>query len=170
MYFQHYIDYISLRAFLKDNRSTLNTSSELDKFFHGLTYATEIFRVSCEERMSVDPAVQRKFTQGAIVTTLTQYLNDLRLLNDSSSSSQSKHDDSDSDSDYHVPRRCASSRFSGLRDSARTTSLSCSNPLSSNKKKKKKTTTRRAHVMKIDVNDPLASLFIPEGLQQEEIF
>ena len=79
MYFQHYIDYIGLRAFL--DWLTLNMSSKLDKFFHGLTHATEIFYVSREERMSVDPAVQRKFTQGAIVTTLTQYLSELNLLN-----------------------------------------------------------------------------------------
>ena len=103
MYFQHYIDYIGLQAFLENNRSTLNESSELDNFFHGLIHATGIFRVSREERMSVDPAVQRRFTQGAIVTTLTQYLNNLHLSNGSSSSSQSKHNDSDSDSDSDIP-------------------------------------------------------------------
>ena len=157
---------------MEDNQSTLNKSSELDKFFHGLTHATEIFRVSREERMSVDPAVQRKFTQGAIVTTLTQYLHDLRLSNGSSSSSQSKHNDSDSDSDSDsdIPRRRTTSSFSGLRDSARTVSLSRSNPLSSNKRTRKKTNLRRAQVMAIDVNDPFASLVIPDKLQQEEIF
>ena len=63
VYYQYYTDYISLRCFLENNRSTLNNSSELDKFISGLTHSKEIFRISREERNSNDPTMKRKFTQ-----------------------------------------------------------------------------------------------------------
>ena len=169
MYYQHYVDFISLQCFLEDNRSTLNLSSELDKFISGLTHSKEIFRISCEERNSNDPTMQRKFMQGAIVSTLTQYLTELKLMNGTSSSSHSQYDDSDSESDADIPRRSTPSRLFGLRDSARTTSLSHSAP-SSSRKKKKKTPTRRTNVFQVDVNNPLASLIVPNELQQHEVF
>ena len=62
---------MGLGSFLEENRSTLNSPSELDKFFQGLSHSQEIFRISREDRLSNDPSIQRKFTQGAIVTTLT---------------------------------------------------------------------------------------------------
>ena len=166
MYYQHYIDYIHLRCFLENNRSTLNISSELDKFISGLTHSKEIFHISREERNSNDPTMQRKFTQGAIVSTIALYLIESKLIDGKPSTSHSQYDDSDSDADFQ--RRSTPSRFSGLRDSARTTSLSRSAP-SPSKKKKKKTTTRRTNVFQVDINNPLASLIVPDGLQQHEV-
>ena len=141
-YFQHYLDFISIRAFLEENRHSLDTHSELDKFLTGLTHHERIFLISCEERLSNDPNIKRKFTQGAIVNTINQYLSELYLLNGPKYSSHSKYNDSNSDSDSDVPSRPPVSQFSGLRDSSRTTSLTQSSP-SSSKKKKKKAPTRR---------------------------
>ena len=78
-----------------------------------------------------------------------------------------KYDDSNSDSDSDVLSCHPASRFSGLRDSSRTTSLTRSSP--SSFKKKKKAPTRRVNQMKVDIHDPLASLVIPDGLEQQEI-
>ena len=52
------------------------TSFNKDCFIH-----KNFFRISREERLSNDPGIQRKFTQGAIVTTFTQYLSELSLSN-----------------------------------------------------------------------------------------
>ena len=55
--------------------------SEMDKFLSGLIHSAKIFVISREEHLSNDPNVKQKFTQGAIVTTVTQYLAELELAN-----------------------------------------------------------------------------------------
>ena len=57
-YFQHYKDFIDLRAFLEGNRRCLDDQTELDKFIAGLTHSGKIFLISREERISNDPVVQ----------------------------------------------------------------------------------------------------------------
>ena len=166
-YYQHYIDFIHIQGFLEANRDTLNLPSELDKFISGLSYSAKISIISREERLSTDPNIKQKFTQGSIVTTVTQYLAELELPNGAPYSSRSQYDDSDSDS--VLPRRPAPSQFSGLKDSARTMSLTRSTPSSSKKKKKKKKTTRRVHRIQVDINDPFASLVVPDDLENQEI-
>ena len=123
MHFQHYIDFIGFRGFLEENRSTLNMPSELDKFISGLTNSELIFQICREECLSGDPSIQRKFIQGALVTTLAQYLSELNLLNGAPYSCRSRYENSDIDSDSNLPRRPALSRFSSLHDSAQTTSF-----------------------------------------------
>ena len=56
-----------------------------------------------------------------------------------------------------------------LAESAQTTSLTRSTPSPSKKKKKKKPFTRRANQIQVDVNNPLASLVIPDGLENHQI-
>ena len=172
-YFQHYHDFISTRAFLEGNRHTLDAPSELDKFLSRLAHHEKIFLISREERLSNDPNIKRKFTQGAIVNTINQYLSELHLPNGSKYSSHSKYDDSDSNSDSNVPSRPPASRFSGFRGFSRTTSLtwlsSSSSKKKKKKKKKKKPPTRRVNQIQVDIHDPLASLVIPDGLEQQEI-
>ena len=164
-YYLRYIDFLELCAFLEEIRSTLNSSSELAKFIHGMCHSQEIFHISCEERLSQDPSIQRKFTQGALVTSLTHYLSELKLSNGKPYSSHSRYDDSDSDSDSDS----APSQFSNLQDSARTKFLSRSAPTSSKKKKKKKKPPPTRRVMRVDVSDPIASLVVPHGLKKHEI-
>ena len=169
-YYQHYNDFVNTRAFLEENRYSLDTSSELDKFLLGLTHSAKIFLIAYEERLFNDPNTKRKFTQGAIVNTVTQYLSELHLDNGSVYSFSSRYDDSnsDSDSDSDLHSRPPLSRFSGLKCSARTSSLTRFAP-SSSKKKKKKTPTRHVNRIQFDVHDPLASLVILDGLENHQI-
>ena len=50
-YYLHYIDFMGLQGFLEENRSTLNSPSELDKFFQGCLIHRK-FIVSLEENVS----------------------------------------------------------------------------------------------------------------------
>ena len=133
-----------------------------------LTHSAKIFLIACEERLSNDPNIKQKFTLGAIVNTITQYLSELHLDNGPKYPSRSRYDDSASDSDSDTPSRPPPSRFSGLRGSARISSLTWSFP-SSSKKKKKKTTPRHVNWIQVDIHDPLASLVVPDGLEQQQI-
>ena len=162
-YYLHYLDYLELRAYVEEIRSDLNKSSELDKFIAGTSHSDAIFRISRKERNSKDPHVMQKFGQGAVVTTLTHYLEELNLPNGHASSSASRYVASDSDSDDSAP-----SQFSRLRGSPRTKSLSRSTPTLSKKKKKKSPPTRRVMGLEIDFNDPCASIIVPDGLEPHE--
>ena len=137
-------------------------------FFGGLTHSAKIFLIACEERLSNNPNIKRKFTQGAIVNTVTQYLSELHFDNGSAYSSRSWCDNFDSDSDSDISSRPPLSRFFGLKGSARTLSLTWSAPSSSSKKKKM--TTRRVNWIQVDVHDSLVSLVIPDGLENHQIF
>ena len=72
-YFQHYLDFIHLRAFLEENNRNLNEETELDKFFASLIHSQRIFIIFQEERISNNSMVQQKFTQGAIVNIINLY-------------------------------------------------------------------------------------------------
>ena len=122
-YSQYYNNFVNTRAFLEENQNSLDTSSELDKFLSGLTHSTKSFLISREERLSNDPNIKRKFTQGVGVNTINECLSELHLDNGPKYSSRSQYDDSVSDSDSNAPSRPLSSRFSGLRGSARILSL-----------------------------------------------
>ena len=113
-YYEHYNDFINTRAFLEENRRSLDTPSELDKFLSGLTHHERIFLISREERLSNDPNIKRKITQGAIVNTINQYVSELHLPNGPKFSSRSKYDDSNSDSDSDSLSRPPVSQFSVL--------------------------------------------------------
>jgi len=164
MYYLRYLDYLGVRAFLEESRSNLNNSGELDKFIEGLCHSKALFRISREDRHSTDPHMVLKFKQGAVVTTLTHYLNELDLSNGPASSSASQYDD-DSDSDNDS----APSQFSRLRGSPRTKSLSRSAPTLSKQKKKKSPPTRNVMRLEIDFNDPCASIIVPADLEPEAI-
>ena len=82
-YSQHYNNFVNTRAFLEENRNSLDTSSELNNFLSGLTHSVKIFLIPCEERLSNDPNIKQKFTQGAILNTVTQYLSEFHLDNGS---------------------------------------------------------------------------------------
>ena len=71
-----------------------------------------IFLISSEERHSNDPLIKRKFTQGEIVDTLSQYISGMNLNNGLSYSSSAHYDESDSDSDSDLPAGPSLSRFS----------------------------------------------------------
>ena len=87
MYYLRYLDYLEVRAFLEETRFNLNKSAELDKFIAGLRHSKALFHISRDERHSKDPHTVLKFQQGAVVTTLTHYLNELDLSNGPASSS-----------------------------------------------------------------------------------
>ena len=82
-----------------ENQNNLKHESELDKLFDGLTDSQKIFIISQEERVSNNPLVKQKFTQGTIVNNLTLYLDELNLHDGPTQCSTSRYDDSDSDSD-----------------------------------------------------------------------
>ena len=90
----------------------------------------------------------------------------INLDNDPSYSSSARYDDSDSHSDYDLPTTPSTSRFSQLKGSARTSSLQCSG--TSSKKKKKK--VKHANRVQVDLDNPLSSLVIPDGLKNHQIF
>ena len=94
----------------------------------------------------------------------------MHLANDPKISSHSWYDDSDSDSDSDAHSQPPASRFFGLRVFARTSSLTWSFLSSSKKKKqKKKPSTRRVNQTQVDTHDPLASIVIPDDLEQQQI-
>ena len=102
-YYQHYNNFVNTRAFLEENCNSLDTSSELDKFLLGLTHSAKIFLIAREERLSNNLNIKRKFTQGAIVSTLNQYLSELHLDVGPKYSFCSRYDNSASDSDSDAP-------------------------------------------------------------------
>ena len=97
---------------MEKNQNNLDNLSELDKFLSGLTHSTKIFLISQEERLLNDPLIKQKFTQGAIVNTLSQYLDEMNLNDGFAYLSSTRYDDSDSDSDSDLPTRPFLSRFS----------------------------------------------------------
>ena len=120
------------------------------------------------KNLSNNSNIKQKFTQGAIINIITQYLSELHLNNGPKYSSHSLYDDSASDSDSDAPSRPPSSCFSSLRGSARTLSLTQFSP-SSFKKKKKKRTTRCVNWIQVDMHDSLTSFVVPDGLKQQQI-
>ena len=77
--FQHYMKFNYLRTFLEGNQRCLDNSTELDNFIAGLIHSGKVSIVSQEERISNDPMLQQKFTQGAIVSVILLYMDELRL-------------------------------------------------------------------------------------------
>ena len=80
-YFNKYIDFLVLHAFIEDNPYNLDVPGEIDKFLAGLTHCAALRSDCRNDRMSTDPDRVRKYTQGQIVTTLTTLLQSHRLPN-----------------------------------------------------------------------------------------
>ena len=62
----------------------------------------------------------KKFTQGAIVNTLSQYLDEMNVSDGLPYSSYVRYDDSKSDPDSNILTRLSLSCFAGLKGFART--------------------------------------------------
>jgi hypothetical protein len=69
-YFSKYQDWLVQRAYLESNPNTLNVESEMDNFIKGLLYHQQYFRLTRDDQNSREPAIQAKYRQGQIVTTL----------------------------------------------------------------------------------------------------
>ena len=71
-YFHAYLDHLEMKAYIDNISHTLNHKGELDRFIAGTTHHVEFTRLSREERLSSDPVMLRRYTQGQIVTTLNR--------------------------------------------------------------------------------------------------
>ena len=80
-YFYRYMDYLQLRALLKNITDDLNHKGELDDFIQGTIYADQFMRLTREDRKSKDPLVLQNFSQSMILNTLNKLLKDDILLN-----------------------------------------------------------------------------------------
>jgi len=69
-YFYRYIDYLQLRAYLKNVDRNLDDTIELDDFLDGTLYRDEFRRLIREDRKSKLPEVLVQFSQNRIVGTL----------------------------------------------------------------------------------------------------
>ena len=61
-YYQYYNHYVNTRAFLEENRNSLDASSELDKFLLGLTHSEKVFLIASEEHLSNNPNIKKVHT------------------------------------------------------------------------------------------------------------
>ena len=71
-YYFRYVDYLQLRAHLKDITLDLNHKGELDDFIQGTIYSDEFIRLTREDRKSKDPHVLQHFSQSMILNTLNK--------------------------------------------------------------------------------------------------
>ena len=85
-YYFRYIDYLQLRAHLKDITMDLNHKGELDDFIQGTLHAETFIRLTREDRKSKDPHVLLQFSQSMILNTLTKILKEDILPNQKKSS------------------------------------------------------------------------------------
>ena len=69
-YFYRYLDYLQLRAYLKNVDQNLDDNIELDDFLDGTLHHDEFRRLIREDRKSILPEVLVQFTQNRIVGTL----------------------------------------------------------------------------------------------------
>ena len=63
-----------LHALIEDNPNNLDTQGEMAKFLASLTHGAALTTICRQERRSGDPMLERKYTQGKILTTLTAFL------------------------------------------------------------------------------------------------
>ena len=166
-HFQHYSNYINLRAILEENHISPDQAFKLEKFLAGLTHSQNIFIISQEKLHLNDPQIKQKFTQGAIINTLSQYLDNMNLTDGPPHYLSTCYYDFNSDSDLDILTRASPSHFTVLKGSARTSSLQRFVTSSNNNKKKK---VRLANCIQVDLKGHLASLVIPNDLEINQLF
>lgn len=71
-YYNMFLDYMKLRAFISDHPGTLDDDAELDAFIHNAKYADFLNRVTRDERKVA--ALEHKYTSEQIVETLETFL------------------------------------------------------------------------------------------------
>ena len=76
-YFHAYLDHLEMKAYIDNISHTLNHKGELDRFIAGTIHHVAFTRLSREERLSSDPIMIRRYTQGQIVTTLNRLQSDI---------------------------------------------------------------------------------------------
>ena len=143
-YLHTYVDYMDMRGYLQSDATNLNNSNELDLFIEGCTHSAQLFTISRDDRLSSDPIMKLRFTQGAIVNTLTSYLRALALPDGASQTiHHSSRSPPDSDSDSEDDRK-----HRKIKKSRRTNTL-------------RRSGAARLNKVTIDLQHPLASLQIP---------
>jgi len=167
-YFHAYLDYLEMKAYIDNISHTLNHKGELDRFIAGTVHHADFTRLSREERLSSDPIMMRRYTQGQIVTTL----NRLQSLIPGATFNhhtgwELKPDDSDA--------RTAATATSDT--SSLTKSISTRTAASRYPRRKPGTTyqprgifPKRAiasvNAIDVDMTDPLASLTLPDTMSE----
>lgn len=76
-YYFRYIDFLSLRAFLKNIPGSLDDRDEVSSFIHGAVEREELRRKTDVERKSSLPEDQEKYKSGALLRTLQVYVNEI---------------------------------------------------------------------------------------------
>jgi hypothetical protein len=145
-YYFRYIDYLQLRAHLKDVTTDLNHKGELDDFIQGTLHADTFIRLTREDRKSKDPHVQLQFSQSMILNTLTKILNEDILPNQKKTPSIPHG----SPNIRNTPGRSPSNRFRTARID-RNSTLKNKSP-------------KQVNSIHMDPNDPLASLNVPNDV------
>ena len=75
-YFNRYLNYLQLRAYLKNIDTNLNDSSELDDFIDGTLFSVEYCWLIGEDCKSQSPNIFVQFSQNRIVGTLNRLRKD----------------------------------------------------------------------------------------------
>jgi len=179
-----YCDYLKQKAYIDDIARNLNHAGELDRFIAGTLYGEELNRLCREERLSSDPKVLQRYTQGQIAVTLNSLLNmipqakldairrtnDLhKFANDSDDTSTARTADTSAASSLTNPTTY--SRVSTNTSKAGTTYSPASSryprkPGSPYKPRKIFTKPVNVHAIDVDMNDPLESLILPDTLSE----
>mmetsp|Transcript_6983 Transcript_6983/g.10601 ORF Transcript_6983/g.10601 Transcript_6983/m.10601 type:complete len:332 (+) Transcript_6983:601-1596(+) len=96
-YYQAFVDWQQLRAFISDIDKTLDDPSEIDIFLDNVKYSTYLNRVLCDKRRIA--AYKHKFTKKQIVDTIT-----VALLNSDSPALAKNQSKSSSDKSSSVKK------------------------------------------------------------------
>ena len=72
-YYFRCTDYLQLKAYLADHKTSMGSKSEISTFIQGSIYCDELRRKTDEERESTDKTKQAKYKHGAILGTLEVY-------------------------------------------------------------------------------------------------
>ena len=79
-YFNDYMDFMHLRAYIDDDGRTLNLDSELETFISRMKNGDLYLEKTYDERHSNNPHVQHKYTQEQIVATLEEFTPRVKVL------------------------------------------------------------------------------------------
>jgi len=181
-----YCDYLQLKAYIDDIARNLNHAGELDRFIAGTLYGDELHRLCREERLSSDPKVLQRFTQGQIAVTLNSLLGMIPQAKlDAVKRTADMHKLAD-DSDDNTARTADTTTASSLTNSATYsrvgtktgtsragTSYSPASsryprkaPSSQYKPRKIFTKPVNVHAIDVDMSDPLDSLILPDTMSE----
>ena len=79
-FFNQYLDYLQLRAFIENNPNNLNDEDELESFMLNLQHSTQYLELTYLDRHSPNTSISGMFSQNQLVATLETYSHRVNAL------------------------------------------------------------------------------------------